>query len=132
MALDLPVQYVIEQVGHDGSAIVWDLPEPHCRRGFHPQELIRVAWNHGFSVTPFEGYPQLKSGETPITIYNTKIVEEVMRGTPGVLIGHRHAVAWDGESIFDPNGQIYSSDKFAASCFFAMIDLTATRSHIRI
>ena len=57
MVLDLPLADIFDEIGHDGSQIVWpDLPEPMCRRGFHPQELIHLCLNHGYAATRVELY----------------------------------------------------------------------------
>ena len=58
MALHVPVQELIQEIGHDGSEIVFpELEEPMRRRGFHSQELIYAAWKRGFTVTPIELMP---------------------------------------------------------------------------
>ena len=52
MALDMLVADVMREIGHDGGQVLWpDMPEPMCRRGFHPQELIDVCRAHGYAVT---------------------------------------------------------------------------------
>ena len=63
MALETPVQHLIEHLGHDGSEIVFpQLKDPMYRRGFHSQELIQLAWDWGYAVTPFELAPTITSG----------------------------------------------------------------------
>ena len=53
MALDVPVAQLIERVGHDGGQIVFpNLPEPANRRGHNIYELIQVALDLGYAVTP--------------------------------------------------------------------------------
>ena len=55
MAMGIPVADIFAALGHDGSEVLWpDLPEPTCQRGFHVQELIRLAVKCGWSVTPIE------------------------------------------------------------------------------
>ena len=60
MALDIPLADVLRDVGHDGGSIVWpNLPEPICRRGFHPQELIDICLSRGYAVTRIELAPAM-------------------------------------------------------------------------
>ena len=62
MVLGLPLSVIFDEIGHDGSQIVKpELPEPMCRRGFHPQELIHLCLNHGHAATRVELYPVLCS-----------------------------------------------------------------------
>jgi len=63
IALDMPVEAVLAEIGHDGGKIVNPLlPEPLCRAGFHVQELIDVCLRHGLAVTPIELCPVLSPG----------------------------------------------------------------------
>jgi hypothetical protein len=56
--LNVPVELVIAQIGHDGSEITHvGLPEPLKRRGFHPQECIEVCMRDGMAVTQIEVNP---------------------------------------------------------------------------
>ena len=65
MVLDLPLAAIFEEIGHDGSQIMRpDLPEPTCRRGFHPQELIHVCLSHGHAATRVELFPVLRRRRT--------------------------------------------------------------------
>lgn len=58
IALEVPLDAVLGIVGHDGSEITHaGLPEPLCRRGFHPQEMIKMCLEDGMSVTRVELYP---------------------------------------------------------------------------
>src|SRR4051812_46325565 len=60
ICLDIPVEKIIEEIGHDGSNIIFPhLTEPLCRRGFHLQELFKVCHNHGYAVTQFDVDPEL-------------------------------------------------------------------------
>lgn len=70
--------WVYEAIGHDGSEIIWpDLPDPYCRRGFHPQELIDMAWNHGWAVTSFEVHPQSASFDGRISdVWREKTISD--------------------------------------------------------
>jgi len=121
MALRVPVAELIEKIGHDGSQIIFPaLEDPMCRRGFHSQELIRVAWQYGFACTPIELFPRI---ESTCGNYNCRLgqneskcweafTDDIMM-TFGVLEGqgrhchhavqYRHGVIWDpddGDSYF--------------------------------
>lgn len=67
MALGVDLNYILKDIGHDGSEITHaGLPEPLNRRGFHMQELIKVATQRDHAVTPIElapmGVPAVNSG----------------------------------------------------------------------
>ena len=119
MALRFPVQQLIEELGHDGSEIIFpDLPEPMCRRGFHAQELILAAWRHDFACTPLELFPQTRSNCGQHT-YRVGMEDHLCWGrfkecivtTFGILEGHgkscHHAVHYRYGYIWDPDGDQY-------------------------
>jgi hypothetical protein len=132
MALDLPIAYVIEFLGHDGSEIVCSgEPEPYCRRAFHIQELVYLAWNLGYSVTEFEAMPFSKGRsdmeQIPVQmpISSEARMTAVMHGQTGIMAGKArsgmpHAVAWSGFDCYDPNGTIYGIDEFTLQAFWAI------------
>lgn len=58
MALHIPIERLIDMIGHDGSERIWpDFPEPQCYRSFHPQELIDCALLMNCAVTAIEMEP---------------------------------------------------------------------------
>lgn len=123
MVLQRPVEQLIEEIGHDGSEIIFPgLDEPMQRRGFHSQELIHLAWQHGFSVTAFELFPAIvptSGGSVSVPVYfgqargNWERLIDMIHTTQGVLAGRcspngvRHAVCYDHGEIFDPDGCQY-------------------------
>ncbi len=118
MTLKTPVKKLIAELGHDGSQIIFpQLPEPLCRRGFHSQELIHLAWNHGFSLTPFELFPRIQpaSGNyDPVAVQftdNWQRFQLILHREMGILEGKgrrcRHAVHFNRGIIFDPDGRQY-------------------------
>ena len=124
MAIGIPVQQLIEEIGHDGSEKIFThLPEPMCRRGFHSQELIRAAWNHGFACTPLELFPALKptDGQGAYVLMNEldswARFKKFILTTRGVLEGAsvrcHHAVYYRYGQIFDPDGWGYSYSREA-------------------
>ena len=110
MAADVSLEKILEIIGHDGSAIVHpDLNEPWRRRAFHIQECIWAVRKLGFSVTPFEIFPQLAAApHYEIAIERTWSWFEIMSGF-GVVTGsterNRHAVAFSDHMGYDPNGE---------------------------
>jgi hypothetical protein len=77
MAMNIPVGEILTYIGHDGSEIIWpDLPEPKCRRAFHPQEIIMFAFVRGWAAIHFELNPQ------SVII---DLEEEFMRITAGLV-----------------------------------------------
>src|SRR5262249_31798948 len=108
MALGVPVAELIAMIGHDGSEVRWVAPEPFSRAGFHAQELIRCAWKLGFSVTEFQAIPLLRNRTSNAVkaIDNLVFFRHALKQGIGVLTGKAinsspHAVAWDGQQIFD-------------------------------
>ena len=106
MALEIPVVELLEELGHDGSELVFpNLPEPACRRGFHIQELVHVALRHGFALTPVELFPVLESADgkqTQTVLYrdnNWKRFADILAASRGLINGagfrFRHMVAYD-------------------------------------
>jgi hypothetical protein len=123
--INWPLWSIIKAIGHDGSHIQWpELPEPYCRRGFHPQELIYLGDRFGFVTTAFEPNPVLISG-SPLVITNLQnSFERILKSSDGVLLGEtnsgaRHAIAWMHMEILDPDyGQITDLADFSIQTFY--------------
>ncbi len=120
MVLGKDYDFVIKEIGHDGSEVIHpELPPPGCFKGFHIQELIEVAIEHSYAVTPIEALPvQTATGDDEHIVefsqycsHETRLAYHFERCENGVILGklrkYWHAVAWDGENVFDPRGQIY-------------------------
>jgi hypothetical protein len=107
IVLDVPVEELIKEIGHDGSEIVFPgLREPHCRRSFHLQEIINVCWKRGYALTPFESHPQLGARGSDSFIDIDTSWPESLNGVTGIITGYTrlgtpHAVAWDGYNVID-------------------------------
>lgn len=115
MALEIPLHELISKIGHDGSEIWWPgQPEPQCRRAFHIQEMIDAALSCGYAVTEIQAAP----ATTPalgvpyrrIPFSEGRVIA-YLQGSRGVIdcmvrnTGRGHAVAWDIDTCFDPNGR---------------------------
>jgi hypothetical protein len=151
MVMGIPIDEIIRKIGHDGSKIVFpELIFPLCHAGFDIQEIIDVAFQHGWSVTGVESRPHLTpDGEHTRELYTPEQVEERMSryfdNYSGLVAGLRHDgrwyhnVAWDHESQqwFDPSGPVLpretppikiavfhifqKTDKYFANTFFQEI-----------
>jgi len=124
MAMHVPVAELIDKIGHDGSEIKCDLPEPLCRAGFAPQEIIDVAFEYGWSITEIEPNPQMTpNGEVIWSVFDSedKIrarMESYMDNFSGTVFGPRydqknwHYVAWCHRSQcwLDPSGPTLKKD----------------------
>ena len=116
---------IVDAIGHDGSAILTD----DTRRGFHVEEIVDVfVANLQFPV-PIEACPIIYlSEDVGVEVYSDsrKRLDHYLEKCPGILLGSHpdtgnpHAVVWDGETIYDPRGQIYTIDKFEIDCFLAL------------
>jgi hypothetical protein len=124
MVLDLTLDEILAEIGHDGSAIKFPgMPEPVCRRGFHPQELIDVCLARGFAATRIELAPCLmatpNSPEWPVLPDDVawqrfKRTIDLTRGViEGVGSHCGHAVAYEYGHIFDPDGCEYDHSREA-------------------
>ena len=128
-ALEVPLEAVIGIVGHDGSEITHaGLPEPMNRRGFHPQELIKMCLEDEMAVTRVELFPQAR----PYSDYSMSDLKSFDTGgwkwfrkslfhSTGVIdcrtaVGTGHAMAYQGMGnhalIYDPaNGDEFEFRK---------------------
>jgi hypothetical protein len=129
MVLDVPLETIIQIVKHDGSQKFWEnLPEPRCRRGFHIQEMIDLCFLLGALVTPFQARPtSISDGASclriPETFWSPKERIERALKHPGVIQGEtfegqQHAMAWDGQRLYDPGGKIVSLEMFQLEVFW--------------
>jgi len=122
MTLNIPILEIIKEAGHDGSDIIFPhLEEPMCRKGFHSQELVKIAWRHRFAITPIELFPRILSNdrtltefvwETSDTMVWARFIDFANR-TIGIVEGRGincdHAVHNSHGILYDPDpsGDIY-------------------------
>lgn len=136
MALDIPTTKFFELAGHDGSDVAFPwLPEPACRRSHHIQEAVHVARQLGYSMSPFELFPQTLCAAKPTTRldgkcdtnvpvvqirygnherlhHNWDVFKDLIDCGRGIIecttkqLGG-HAVAYDNNYIFDPDGRTF-------------------------
>ncbi len=127
MVMGTSIEELIEEIGHDGSAIINpDFKSPGNRKGFHIQEIIDAAWSRGYTVTPIDAVPcQTVKGDD---VFKLNFPEErlltYLKYNQGLLMGkstnYWHCVAWNKVNIFDPRGKVYPLEecKIAISQFW--------------
>lgn len=129
--LGVDVQEIFEFLGHDGSEIRWpSLPEPWCRRSFHPQEVSHYALTKGYALVPFApkmGYPP--SGQmTSVRCMEDDRFQSITDEWGGIFLGltesgHSHAIAvWDGEYVDPTSGGPYIG-QFQVDSYLALIPI---------
>jgi hypothetical protein len=133
MACDVPFTYFITLLGHDGDARPYK--DKSKRRGFHLQECIDIAWKLGFTCTPIELFPAMTyaiGAEVFPVRFGTsddanlaRFMHYLTMTKRGVIEGLRvingiqagHAVAWDGNLIYDPSGRSYTFEQRSTNNF---------------
>jgi hypothetical protein len=125
MVLNLAPEDIITELGHDGQEIFWkDLPAPDHFKGVHIQELQDIFFSRGYLLALVEPMPRSGPPRRPdlwTTVFDNDIavprITRMLRGRLAILIGEKngsyHAVAWDGFTVFDPNGARYFLEDFA-------------------
>lgn len=105
IVIDRNVNELITLIGHDGGEIISPhVSAPFQVRGFHPQEMYRILWDLGFCVTEFISSMSYVIDEwaNPLELDNNLEMLKYITSNPGVICTHNHALAWDGEKIYDP------------------------------
>ena len=117
MAMQIDVSWMLDNLP-DGGVKVFNNVILNNTRGFHPQELIDVAFSLGFKVMEIEANPRIgfhtddMVEALPVAEYRAERLDKYMRQTRCVVSGRRprgsgHAVAYDPETklYYDPAGQ---------------------------
>lgn len=134
--LSISLDEMLKRVGHDGSEVVFPGEDPERRRAFHPQEMIDLANSMGVCVTPIEARPTSRPAGFSLSPYEVDLdvvprFQRYLERNVGVLTGlnarsRRHAVVWDGESIWDPaSGECYGIHLFQPEIFWRATRLGA-------
>jgi hypothetical protein len=120
---------LINEIGHDGCTVLWPTrPIPYCYRGVHPQEIQDCFIRRGLGLMNIAPMPVIGNGTENWAIYAgvpeesvTARYKQYMMGNNGIILGQgphnvdvAHAVAWDGNQCFDPEGFTYPLDDFVA------------------
>ncbi len=114
MAMDMPVERLIQLIGHDGSAVIFpEQPEPRNRRGHSIYELIRKAIDMNRSVTPIPLHPSYQSNSNEFVYLSTEeedweLFQNQINSSRGVIEcwgpHGNHMIAYHYGTIFDPRG----------------------------
>jgi hypothetical protein len=120
MAMDSDIATLERLIGHDGSKIINPgFKGPGGREGFHFQQIIDAALALGYAPVPIEAAPvQTATGADKHDVVfrdfnsNEDRFRAYLSGTVGVIMGvapsgYWHAIAWNGEKCYDPQGRIY-------------------------
>ncbi len=125
MAIDCPAAKLMLVLGHDGGETIFpDLPEPANRRSHNIYEMIPVALDMGFSVTPIPLRPAIMPAGAPMMQVaigsdedNWKRFTGQLRNSRGVIECHgprcHHMLAYDKGRIYDPDGREFSYSREA-------------------
>jgi hypothetical protein len=135
MVLDVPVQKIINAVGHDGSEIIFPgLSPPYNRRSFHIQEMIDTCILRNYAVVEIQRFPV---GEVDcLHVYHIPVsngrLNYYLVNYNSVLVGtgksgQPHAVAWDKHNVFDPNGTTYNIKRFNIETLFLIVKFNITK-----
>lgn len=130
-ATGIPLDTLLESIGHDGSEIIFpDLEDPLCRRTFNTQEIAFALFQFEWLVTTYDvNWISIVDDDhafevTPVNA--STLLEPIMRDSIGVVAGivkttgNRHAAAWDGRLLYDPSGFIYVLDRFKIESYFRL------------
>lgn len=130
MCLGVPVKDLFDYFGHDGSKVISDDPVPFCYRSFHDREMADYCLSLGKSLTCLDRtlqYYNLDHSqiheyeylEGPKRLYDTIISNVCVLGG---LFPRLHAVACDGELVYDPKGSIFPLEDFIRAYHFDSIE----------
>jgi len=129
--LDCEVKQLVEEIGHDGSAILYQgLADPIRRRAFHIQEFFPCCHSRGFVPLNIDAQPVLAVpySHYSLTLDGTDLLRKFMTVYKGVLIGETrgqsHAWSWDTIDLFDPSiGRMFDIRNVAIRSFISLITI---------
>ena len=131
MVLEVTPEQLIQSIGHDGEEVWW--PEQigsQKKRSFHIQEILDAARSLNYSFICIDAIPLIGIDDFNIKeIYPEPMLRLAswIKDHPGILIvdsgGIGHAVAWDGEQVFDPKGFIKSVEDYIIESAYLLIKL---------
>ena len=131
MVLDAKPSDICAAVGHNGNDIWWpDEVGAKRLRSHHPQEIIDYAALLGFTFVKIVAIPRIGWTEEtckPIFVDPMIRLERWLRGRVAILLvasgNLNHAVAWDGETIYDPRGYTKSIDDYEIESAYILAKL---------
>lgn len=136
IATNYPVDVIINQIGHDGSEIIFpERNEPYNRRGFMIQEIMDILLWKDWAVVHIEALPMIinpfEDIASPSPEPAIKRFNHYLKCVNGVLCGMMkgtnkwHACAWNHyeQMMYDPNGFIYPKNKMESTDFYAVVHI---------
>jgi len=125
MILEIPVEQLIDDIGHDGSEILFPHLTDHLsRRSFHPQEISVAALKYGWACSLMEIWPAFydtklnKNFKIGDSLHAKHLFYIIAHEHACILFGElkndngRHAVACDNGIIYDPVGNICNLENY--------------------
>lgn len=137
MALDVPIAELADEVGHDGSEIIFPaLTDPQRRRAFHVQEFIAPCIRRNYAPVIVEPAPCI--GANLMYIYHLPTSEvlltQLMTKFTGVIFGQirgqMHACAWDKSICYDPAGYCHGLTDYQIREFLALIPTESNQPNL--
>lgn len=109
-AFGITENHLYTLIGHDGTRVINNNPEPFCFQMIHIQEIIDVALYLGLTITEIQAEP--KGAHADGTLINLEVPENRMQNYlsryTGVvactLRGLPHAEYWDNTNTFENIG----------------------------
>jgi hypothetical protein len=137
MVLDTQPQQLINEIGHDGTEIIYpDREHPHNMRGVHKQEILDCFARRGYGILQVEIMPVLGNvhgDSTPVYNKETAVARFLTYLTDhrSILYGQgphtgeaMHAVAYERGIVYDPVGVTYNIDDFIVAEAWIQIPFT--------
>ncbi len=133
IALNEPLEKLLDMIGHDGSEDIHPhLSIPYCKRSFHIQEIIDVGFELGYAIIQIDlELVQSVDGNVWSAGFLHQRFAQYLTNYIGVLTGigregKPHAVAWNGHQCLDPNGTQYNIDDFDVDTFYLIVKINIT------
>lgn len=139
--LDYPKEKLIEELGHDGKAIIFpSCPEPLNRRGYVIDEFIDWFMRKGIAAVCVTPDVWIQEGnDPPFQVFGPEGAEKRLAfymQYPGIIIGktsiveNMHAVAWTGKRAYEA-GRFYESHELPLTVdqFYPLLRIKSPLEH---
>lgn len=130
-AADIPIQDLLDKVGHDGSQVVFPtLPEPFNRRGFSVGELTRVLLQHyDMAVVTLnrQDYVYNSMSDYPYMVPNSNLIEDYVQCAKYTVSNDRHMCGVRYGTLYDSRGICTKLDEFNWDTLYLILSLDELR-----
>ena len=107
--LEIDVKHIIRATGHDGSTLMWrSFDPPYCYRGWHIQELVKLALEFGYAVTTIERvlYSAPNDIVEPYVQFDNVLFEYTLNNKAGIVAcktvdDNSHALIFERGNYYD-------------------------------